>query len=365
MTEYSDCLFLAVVRLADTGPFRPRIAFRTGIRQLRHHFQLYHGFAAVADGSADAVVAGVAAADDNNVLILGADIITIGQIGTDKALCGGFQEIHRIVDAVCIPSFGIDISRIGRTARQDHSVVILEQLLCGDILAYVYAGAELYALFLHHIHTALYHCLFQFHVGDAVHQQTAHTVFPFEHGDMMSTLVQLQSCRQTRRTGADNCHTLSGADFRRIRLDMTACKCLFNDGIFIFLDCDRIAVQSAGAGLFTQRRADTGGELRETVGEQQTVCRLVPEPVVNHVVPLRAEIVQRTSGDHAKDRLACLAERHTAVHAACALFAAFFVRKRRVKFTIGLDSLQRLLSGIFDSLIFEKSSCFSHDSPSC
>ena len=61
----------------------------------------------------------------------------------------------------------------------------------------------------------------------------------------------------------------------------------------------------------------------------------------------------------------CLAERHTAVHAACALFAAFFVRKRRVKFTIGLDSLQRLLSGIFDSLIFEKSSCFSHDSPSC
>ena len=40
VTEYSDCLFLAVVRLADTRPLRPWIAFRTGIRLLPSTLEL-------------------------------------------------------------------------------------------------------------------------------------------------------------------------------------------------------------------------------------------------------------------------------------------------------------------------------------
>ena len=75
-----------------------------------------------------------------------------------------------------------------------------------------------------------------------------------------------------------------------------------------------------------------------------------------HVVPLRTKVIQRAAGNHAKDRLACLTERDTAVHTAGTLFPAFFVGKRGMKFPIGLNSFQRFLSSIFDSLIFEKSS---------
>ena len=356
VTKYGNGFFLTVVCLADTGPLRPRIAFGTSVRQLRHHFQLYHRLAAVANGSTDAVVTRIAAADDDDILILGTDIVTVRQVGVDQALCGGFQEIHRIVNAVCVPTVCIDVSRIRRTTRQNDCIILFQQLLRRNVLAHIYAGAELYALFLHHVHTPLYYSFFQLHVRDSVHQQTAYTVFPFEYCHMMSTLVQLQCCRQTGRTGTDHCHTLAGADFRRICLDVPAGKCLFDNGVFIFLDGDRIAVQTAGTCLFTQCRTNTGGEFRKTVGQQQPIRSFFPEAVVDHVVPLRTKVIQRAAGNHAKDRLACLTERDTAVHTAGTLFPAFFVGKRGMKFPIGLNSFQRFLSSIFDSLIFEKSS---------
>ena len=356
MSEDSDCLLLTVVSLADTGPLRPRVILCPCIRQLRHHFQLDHRLAAVADRRTYAVVSGITAADDDDVLVLGTDIVTIGEVGTDQALGSCFQEIYSVVDAVGIPTFCIDISGIGGTARQNDCIKLLLQLLCGNILSHIHTGAELHALCFHHIHTALHHGLFQLHIRNAVHQQSAHTVFPLKHGDAMTTLIELQCRCQTGGTGTNNCDTFSGTGLWRICLDVSGFESVFNDRILIFLDSDRIAVQSAGARLFTKRRTYTGGKFRKAVGQEQTICCLIPKALVHHVIPLRTQVIQRASGNHAKDRLACLTERNTAVHAACALLLPFFQRQRRVEFTVRLDSFQRFLPCIFDSLIFEKSS---------
>jgi hypothetical protein len=72
--EFRGGFFLAVIHLERLRPFRPRIVLGAFERRLGHDFQLHHALAAVADGSADAVRAGVAAADDDDILAVGGDV---------------------------------------------------------------------------------------------------------------------------------------------------------------------------------------------------------------------------------------------------------------------------------------------------
>lgn len=122
MAEYGDCLFLAVIRLADLRPLRPRIVLGTLIRCFRHHLKLCHRFGTETDGSSDTVITGVAASDDNNVFALGIDVGMILKIGIQKTLRYGSQEIDSKVDALCISSLCLDISWICRTAAEQDTV---------------------------------------------------------------------------------------------------------------------------------------------------------------------------------------------------------------------------------------------------
>ena len=68
--EFRGGFFLAVVQLVDLRPFRPRIVVGALHRRLRQDLDLHEALAAVAHRRADAVGAGVAAADDDDVLAL-------------------------------------------------------------------------------------------------------------------------------------------------------------------------------------------------------------------------------------------------------------------------------------------------------
>ncbi len=109
MAEYGDCLFLAVIRLADLRPLRPRIVLGTLIRCFRHHLKLCYRFRPQTDGCSDTVITGVAASDDNNVFALGIDVGMILKLGIQKTLRYGSQEIDSKVDALCISSLCLDI----------------------------------------------------------------------------------------------------------------------------------------------------------------------------------------------------------------------------------------------------------------
>jgi hypothetical protein len=63
--------------------------------------------------------------------------------------------------------------------------------------------------------------------------------------------------------------------------------------------------------------------------------------------------VKRTTEDR-------LAEGDTAVHAAPALFPAFFLLQLRVKLPEAADTLQRLFRGILFSDVIQKTSYFTH-----
>ena len=74
----------------------------------------------------------------------------------------------------------------------------------------------------------------------------------------------------------------------------------------------------------------------------QTVVSLFPVSGIDKIIPLRYQIVQRTSACHSHDGHTGLAERHTAVHASCALNLLFFHGKWNMKFLKIFDALLRL-----------------------
>ncbi len=66
-TKFSGGFFLAIVHLVDLGPFGPGIVRRATQGRLGHNFHLDQAGAAVAQGGAHAVGAGVAAANNHHI----------------------------------------------------------------------------------------------------------------------------------------------------------------------------------------------------------------------------------------------------------------------------------------------------------
>lgn len=94
--------------LVETRERRPRLVVRALVRLLRHDLQHGHVLRALTDGGAEAVGTGVATTDDDDVLVLGGDVVhglyavhASGRVG---------QELHREVNALEL-AVGIFMSR--------------------------------------------------------------------------------------------------------------------------------------------------------------------------------------------------------------------------------------------------------------
>src|SRR5205814_2359029 len=92
--------------------------------------ELRHAPGAVTVARADAVAAGVAAADDDHVLAVGADLALDGAAGVDLVLLR--QELHREVHAVEISPRYWQVARALRAGREDDRVELRHQLIGRD-----------------------------------------------------------------------------------------------------------------------------------------------------------------------------------------------------------------------------------------
>ena len=79
-SEHGDGFLLAIVGLADSRPFRPRVVRLSVIRQFWHHLQLEHALAAKTDGCTYTVVSCVSASDDHDIFIFGVNEFSIGKV---------------------------------------------------------------------------------------------------------------------------------------------------------------------------------------------------------------------------------------------------------------------------------------------
>ena len=137
-----------------------------------------------------------------------------------------------------------------------------------------------------------------------------------------------------------------------------------HDGVFVLPDSDAAAGDvAAGAGGLTQGRADPARELRETVGGAQAAERQFPLALIDQIVPLGDEVVQRAAGGHAADHHARLAEGDAAVHAACRLGLLLLAGEPDVKFVKVFHALQRRYVRAGLARIIHKSCGLAHDVP--
>ena len=80
---------------------------------------------------------------------------------------------------------------------------------------------------------------------------------------------------------------------------------------------------------------------------------------IDHVVPLRDQVVERTAGEAGPAQVhARLAEGHAAVHTPGTLLAPLLFGQRRMKFIKVLNAFQRCNGGIAPALILQKSGWF-------
>jgi len=274
---------------------------------MRHDLQLGHRSGALPQRSAEAVVRGVATADDDDVLALGTDLP--GHLALQR-LGGLGQVLHRLMDAVQFTAGHREVTRTRRTDRQHHRVEPFEQLLAGDVAADLGGRLEGGAFEHHLLEPPVEDRLLHLEVGDAVTQQTADRVGSLVDDHSVSGAGQLLSHRQSGRSRTDHRDRLQGVPVRHLRGDPAVGPALVDQCDLDVLDGHRIAVDAFHARGFARRRAQPPGELREVVGGVQPLQGVLPFIAPQQVVPFRDEVRQRA---------AVVAERDAAVHAAARL----------------------------------------------
>ena len=288
--EQGNGFLLAVIGLADSRPFGPGIVLRSRIRGFRHHLQLHYRFRAQADGSSHTVVACVAAADDHNILPFRGNEFLIRKIGIQQAFGGGPQKIHREIDAVQLPARGLDVSRIGGAAGQNHPVILFQEISGFLILSDIGVYNEFHAFRFHHLDLPVDDMLLQFHVRNAVAQKPAYPVKTFEYRNRMAPVIQLIGGGKARGAAADDGDLLAGPVLRRFRHRVAFLISIFNDGQLVASCAHRLPVQIAGTGLLAESRADPSGEFRKAAGPLETLVGLLPVSHIQQIVPLRNQV---------------------------------------------------------------------------
>src|SRR5690606_31837882 len=117
----------------------------------------------------------------------------------------------------------------------------------------------------------------------------------FKDGDAVSGACQLLGAGQSGRARADDSHFFASAELRRLGAYPAFLPAAFDNGVLNRFDTDRIIVDVQRTGSFARCRADASGEFRKVVGGVQGIqCRL-PLLLVNQVVPVRDQVVDRTA----------------------------------------------------------------------
>ena len=297
--ELGKTLGLAVVHLQNLGPLGPGIIRGPFFRGLGHHFQCHEVGAALPQGGTLTVVAGVAAADDEDIPACRVDGPAVGKLAVQQTPGHAGEVVYREVNSLRVAARDVQIAGFLGTAAEHDGVIAVQDLSGIHSPTHIHIGAELDAFGLHDLDAALDDGFVQLHVGDAVHQQTAHTVSTLEDGDGMTPDVEVFGHRQARRAAADDGHALAGAGRRRGGMEPALGVARLHDGVFVLPDSDAAAGDvAAGAGGLTQGRADPARELRETVGGAQAAEGQLPFALIDQIVPLGDEVVQRAAGGH-------------------------------------------------------------------
>ena len=303
-------------------PLRPRCALVRAVRRwLGQQLELGDRARPLAQGVADAVRAGIPAADHDDVGAVGADLrhargLRQRRKRTELARYPAValvQVVHREVDAAQLAAGHRQIARHARPRRQHDRVKAAAQLLPTDVAADVHTAAQLDPLSRQLLRAALDEPLFDLEVRHAEAHQATDRLVALEQRHAMPGPAQLLGRRHPRRPGADDGHAVAGLAPRRFGHDPALVPGAVDDRVLDLLDRDRVALADLEhTRRFARRRAEAPGELGEVVRGVQLRDRLAPAIAIHEIVPVGYQVAQRA---------AVVAEGDPAVHAASALLA--------------------------------------------
>ena len=306
-----DALAALLVRARDAVEHRvgrPRLSRGTVVAGLRHDLEARDGRRPLAVRGADAVGAGVTAADDDHVLARGEDLVL--DLLTERRPVALRQVLHRLVDVAEVATRDVEVAGNGGAEREHHGVVAVAQLAAGDVDADVHAVAEAGALGLHLGQAPVEDGLLHLELGDAVAQQAAGLVGALEDRHGVAGAGQLLRRGETSGAGTDDRDRLARQALRRQRLDEALVEGALDRRHLDLLDRHGGLVDAQHARRLAGRRAEPARELGEVVRRVQALDRVGPVAPPREVVPLGDEVAQRA---------ARVAEGDAAVHAASGL----------------------------------------------
>ena len=346
--------FVTRSSLEGAGPLGPGVLWILGAFDgLGHDLDLRDALAALAMGGADAVGAGVAAADYQYIFSFGSNALVLRELhaGEDAVLLG--EEFEGEVYALEFATGSLEVAGHRRAGGDDDGKptpipsrgegrlvtqslvefldrkVIKPSLPRGELEGGTVS--ELNPLLLHQLDAAVNNRLVELEIGDTVAQKPAGGFVLLEDGDAVAHLVKVVGGSETGGTGADDGDALAVAAGGNVRLDVALAEGGLDDGALILTVRGGLVVEAVEhAGLLAERGTDAAGELGEGVGRRQELIGQLPVAFVERVVPFGSLVAQRTGP---------VAEGHAAVHAARGLQLAFARRERLLYLAEVVDSI--------------------------
>src|SRR6266545_2044416 len=222
------------------------------------------------------------------------------------------------------------------------------------------ARNELNALGGHQIGAPLNHCLFQLHVGNAIHQQPTSPVGPFENSHPMTRVIKLCGASQSSRAGADHCDLFAGTHRGRFGNNPACLKTFVNNRLLNRLDRDRVITDTKHARAFAWRGTNPARKFRKVVGVMKATQCFAPMAPVDQIVPLWNQIVYGTPGGRPAYDSAGMAKRHAAIHTTSALFTERLLRRVQMEFLPVGDALRWRPDDGKRPSVFHESCWFTH-----
>ena len=186
------------------------------IRRSGDDFKLVDALALLSMDGTQAIGAGVATADDDDMFAASRD--ERGVVDRDAGhppILGG-QELHGKMDPIELASLDRQVARLRRASTEADGVELVEQLLGVDIETDVDLGSEDDPLGFHLLETTVQVPLFHLEVGNAVTEQTADAVIALEDSDRVTGSGELLRGGQSGRARAYDRHLLAGRDLGRL-----------------------------------------------------------------------------------------------------------------------------------------------------
>jgi hypothetical protein len=260
-------LSVTVVNTVDARPLRPGVVVGTLRRRLGKQLEVGNGLGTVTDGSTNAIVTSITTTNDNNVLVLGGEVSSIGELGVEERLGVLVEELHGVVDTLKLATLDGQITGNSCTSSDDDRIGLSTKIGKGRValLANSHTGLEINAFSSHEVGTALDNALVKLHVGDAVHEQTTKTVGTLVDRDQVTSPVELIGGSKTSWARADNGDLLASADLRRCGDHPAHLEAAVDDSALNALDTNRIFIDTQNTSTFARSRANTASELGEVV----------------------------------------------------------------------------------------------------